>query len=212
MNTARLLATLVLALGVGCAGSGATDQPGDDDGDKNDTICRQGTLGIDTDQEPIELVREGDKASYSGSLTVDLFSETRMDVDTPMLRLQPGADSLVAITVDTPFSDLFTHLKFGMRVRPVGTTSWQEIELPTSVNGKESYDIFWFDYVELDFAGEQMALTTERLCSGLDEEAVVPFQGFAGREFELELYAFPFSGWGSLEGDYDFSLQVEWLR
>ena len=117
-----------------------------------------------------------------------------------------GTDKVLYAAVDTADFDLFTNLRFVAMVRPTQGGNWTTIKLEGTADPLfgDPYPITinYFTWIDFDAEGQKLSF------EGPTGTATVPFSGLRGEDVEYSFFVFPESGWGSLDGTYDFEIEA----
>ena len=202
---AQLAALAVFVFAAGCAAEGnygnsvaLTDSTA---AGKADSISGKLLEPIFTGEEILAL-----DSVYEGAVEVETVGDTILEVRGSRLVVPAGKNKKVRFEVDT--DDWFTKIRFVVYVRPAGGDYlWETIEIDgnvTTIFGTSNQvTINFFDFIELD------ALLEELTFSAFGDAVSAPFTGVYNVDLEYSLMVFPESGWGSLDGTYEYTLTID---
>lgn len=222
---ACLLISLVSTLAVACTDDEILVPASED---KLDTLCPEEPTSVllTTSEAPVEYefpvgnYGAPQVARFDGTLNYISATDNEMHVDTQELIFNIPGSHLVTIEAGEGRTDLFTTMTFAVDFREPGTTAWQSIFLPAI-----QYDVWWFTNMELSgvdvnpdsepgigdnwYSENTMSFDTLTLCEAKNWSLTsygLPFD--ATKDYEMRIRVFPFKGFGSLEGVYDYNLVV----
>ena len=154
-----------------------------------------------------EQVHEGTLSMYEGS--------TGYYVNTEEIILSIGEDAAesLRISIDSPYYDVLTKMEFWVDYRMKGDAdNWERLD----INPASATNGWWFHSLEIDLSQEFTVNRVATMGAALtncdvaeqeyDEPIAFPFQG---KDVELRLRAYPKTGLGSLEGDYNYTLRID---
>ena len=204
-----LLAASLNAVGCTSEGEEVAEDPIDldnslDDG-KADSMSGKRLVPIVSEQETFRP-GSGESATYQGTIEVKTIGGRVIEVRGPRVVIPAGTNKVLYAAVDTADFDLFTNLRFVALVRSAEGGDWTAIELKGTVDPLfgDPYPITinYFEWIDLDPEGQTISF------SGRTGTATVPLTGLRGVDVEYSFFVFPESGWGSLDGSYDFEIEA----
>ncbi len=207
--SALLLASLNV---VGCASQaqdeGVAEDPIDldnslDDG-KADSISGKRLVPIETEEETLQP-GSGESSIYRGTIEVKTTGDRVLEVRGPRVVVPAGTNHTLYAAVDTADFDLFTNLRFIAMVRSAQGGDWTTVELKGTADplfgAPYPITINYFAWIDLDAELQKISF------EGPTGTATVPLSGLRGEDVEYSFFVFPESGWGSLDGSYDFEIE-----
>jgi hypothetical protein len=201
--TTPLAIVLIAAIGA-CAvepDDGSVVLQNDADDSKSDSIFgKQLNVRLRSDKRPSAGITADTVEVVSVSSDALTISGTRY-----VLRVPANADVEVAVRVPATFTT--TDMRFLLGIRRTDGDAFTPIELAgaaTSAAGQtRQVTVNYFEAIKLDTFNNQLTFWNENTPSnGL----TAPVEGLRGHAFELGVFAFPSSTWGSLKGTYDYEL------
>lgn len=213
----HLLASALLVVSLnalGCASEAEEEEVAEDpidldsslDDGKDDSISGKRLVPIVTEQETLRPGSGESSAIYRGTIDVKTIGDRVLEVRGPRVVVPAGTNHTLYAAVDTADFDLFTNLKFVALVRSAKGGDWTAIELKGTADPLfgDPYPITinYFNWVDFDAEGQKISF------DGPTGTATVPLTGLRGLDIEYSFFVFPQSGWGSLDGTYDFEIEA----
>jgi hypothetical protein len=208
-NIAIILAGLsIQALGCTSAPDETYDLVNSGADGKTDSIAGKRLSAVVTEDVQLQLTHAFDTpTTYRGTIEAKTIDGQTLEVQGPKLVVAAGVDRRASFRVKASALDVFTKLKFVVRVHDKTSQSWKDLTLTSVVTpvfgDRYPVSIDYFDYVLLDPQAQTIDFPF-----GSMADVAAPFVGLSGRDLEYTLFVFPESGWGSLDGSYDFTLEV----
>jgi hypothetical protein len=145
--------------------------------------------------------------TYNGTFSVPAADDSWLEIQGKRLLFRPGVDRSFSVSVDRGYSDYLTDLRFLFVYRLADSGSdWQMMSFDGTSSsifgGSQPIKLNNFSAITVDPVGETATLTID------SHELTTDIGGLGGVEVEYAVFVFPYSGWGSLKGDYDYILTL----
>jgi len=157
-----------------------------------------------------------DTAVFEGTTKVNIDTDTFLDVEGQAVGIRPGRKGSFSVKVDTRgwWNGVKNDVRFMLAARPVRTeVTPTKIEIETTKSktwgGTEDVQINYFESVDIRRTSEgETVLSWKSDGSGSDDHSDVLKLSRRVKNWEWLIFVFPSSTVGSMEGEYDYNLEV----
>jgi hypothetical protein len=202
----RTATSLVLALGLSACTAGGDSQ----DVVLTDSLSDGKEDSVNGKSITVDILENAPAALPAAMTDVVRVPESNSDwilIEGKQYIARPAPDTTLDISVDKPFGETLTNYRFIMSYRAVGSEEWSPMEVSGTVESLFSdpreVTLNNFDSIQIDLEHERFSFEVSSL------EGSIPFKGIRGEELEVAVFVFPYSGWGSLEGEYNYTLNLD---
>lgn len=154
--------------------------------------------------------RKGEEVIVSGfeadaTAAVTSVTDTEMVVESDLYVLRPGRDETLTVAVD---ASVVSEVAFMMMFRLPGEEKWQPLEIDGVVEGVP-FTGFLFEDVTIDPVTSQgeFGLILGTNVGLLHHRTTLSIAGATGGEYAVA--PIPVGTWGALDGEYDFTFEVQ---
>lgn len=154
--------------------------------------------------------RKGEEVLVSGyeadaTAAVTSVTDTEMIVESDLYVLRPGQDETLTVAVD---ASVVSDVAFMMMYRLPGDEEWQPLEIDGVAEGVP-FTGFLFEDVSIDPVSNlgEFGLILGTNVGLLHHRTTLSIAGATGGEYAVA--PIPVGTWGALDGDYDFTFEVQ---